>query len=166
MKMNAKLALIIGSLTIVGCQTTGEQYKASTYTAAQLNSKQSAKTIDIIAILPAKVALDNSEAKKKTQGGAALLGSIVGAALGSGRDSGTALVGGLAGGVVGGLAGSVVSDTALVDAVSITYSENNEIFTSTQVGLACEFKVGTALVITTQSNETRVQPNAACPTEG
>ncbi|MEZ9997900.1 hypothetical protein [Vibrio sp. 10N.261.46.A3] len=160
------IALVTTSLFITGCQTTGESHKASTYTAAQLNTKQSAKTIEIIAVLPAKVTLDNSESKEKATKGGALFGAIAGAAIGSGKNSETAAVGGLAGGLLGGLAGSTVSDTATVDAVSITYSEDNEIYTSTQVGLECEFKVGTALVITTQKNETRIQPNAACPVEG
>jgi hypothetical protein len=56
----------------------------------------------------------------------------------------------------------LVSDKVMVDAVSLTYSENNKIYTSTQVGQACEFKPGVALVISTQANETRVQPNSVC----
>ncbi|MDI4463003.1 hypothetical protein E7V43_23185, partial [Escherichia coli] len=35
--------------------------------------------------------------------------------------------------------------------------------TSTQVGKACQFTTGLAVLISTKDNETRIQPNATCP---
>ncbi|EGQ7795933.1 hypothetical protein I6Y99_004554 [Vibrio parahaemolyticus] len=160
----AFIAVILSAISLSACQSTGEEYKASTYTATQLNSKQAAKTIEIIAVLPAKVEVDNTEAKQTATKAGSIIGLIAGAAIGSSQNTESGVLGGLGGGVVGGAAGSMVDDKVLVDGVTLTYSENNEIFTSTQVGTACEFKVGTALVVTTQANETRVQPNATCPT--
>ncbi|WP_219588355.1 hypothetical protein [Vibrio parahaemolyticus] len=167
MKKLTLVTVIISAISLSACQSTGEQHKASTYTTAQLNSKQAAKTIEIIAVLPAKVEVDNTEAKQMATKAGSLLGLVAGAAIGSSKNTESGVLGGLGGGLVGGTAGSMVEDKVLVDGVTLTYSENNEIFTSTQVGAACEFKVGTALVITTQADETRVQPNAECPvTEG
>ena len=73
------------------------------------------------------------------------------------------MAGGAIGGAVGAGAGSLVGSTVLVDGVTIGYSEDNHIYTSTQVGKMCEFKQGVALVVTAKANETRIQPNAQCP---
>jgi hypothetical protein len=61
--------------------------------------------------------------------------------------------------------GSGVSDKALVDGVTITYKLNEQLLSSTQVGKMCEFQSGTAMMISTTGNETRIQPNNAesCP---
>lgn len=159
------LSILSASIFVAGCQAPGEQYQASVYQADQLNQKQAAKTINIIAVLPAKVEVDNSQARNDAQKAGLLLGGIAGALLGNGHGSDGALVGGLVGGVAGGVTGSVVSDKTIVDGVSITYAENNKIFTSTQIGHSCEFHPGVALVISTKKNETRVQPNGTCPTQ-
>jgi outer membrane lipoprotein SlyB len=67
------------------------------------------------------------------------------------------------GGVAGAAAGSLVPASTLVDGVTIGYTEAGNTLTSTQVGEMCQFQMGKALVVSTQQNETRVQPNAACP---
>lgn len=157
------LSIVASSILATGCQSTGEEYKASVYKADQLNQKQEAKTINIIAIIPAKVEVDNTREKDIAVKAGAILGGIAGALIGSNQGSDGALIGGAAGGVTGGVAGSMVDDKVLVDGVSITYSEKNKIYTSTQVGQACEYKPGVALVISTNKNETRVQPNSSCP---
>ncbi|MFA6095062.1 MAG: hypothetical protein WC757_04225 [Candidatus Paceibacterota bacterium] len=64
---------------------------------------------------------------------------------------------------IGVAAGSLVADKVLVDGVSISYSQNEEMFSSAQVGKLCEFKPGTAIMISTSQSETRIQPNAVCP---
>ncbi|KAE8178203.1 hypothetical protein [Photobacterium carnosum] len=151
---------LLSAVILSGCGVTGEQYKASTYQVSALNQKQEAKTINIIAVTPAKVQVDNKEAKKDVAAVGGFLGSIAGAFIGN--NQGETLVGGVLGGVTGGASSMLVSDKVMVDAVSLTYSENNKIYTSTQVGQACEFKPGVALVISTQANETRVQPNSVC----
>jgi hypothetical protein len=75
-----------------------------------------------------------------------------------------AVVGGVAGGAGGVLAGSMVNESSLVPGVLISYSEAGKIYTSAQVGKVCEFTPGEiSLMVKTLSNETRIQPNAACP---
>lgn len=63
------------------------------------------------------------------------------------------------------MAGSMVKDKIIVEGVSLSYSEKGKIYTSTQAGKRCQFQKGTALLITTKTNETRIQPNAECPAE-
>lgn len=162
MKIKSILSLFIIA-GLVGCQNPGQQYEASSYNVNELNQRQEAKTIQIIAVLPAKVEVDNSELKNDATKFGALAGAIGGALIG--RNQGEAFAGGAIGGVTGGLLGSAVSGKTLVDGVTITYSENNQIFTSTQVGRTCQFKPGTALVVIPKPNQTRVQPNATCPAQ-
>lgn len=72
-----------------------------------MNQKQAAEVIEIIAILPAQVEVDNTEAQKKRQILGAILGAAGGAAIGD-------AVGGnntVAGGLLGGAAGAVVAST-------------------------------------------------------
>ena len=160
-----KIITALSLLTLVGCAATGENLRSNVYRAGQVNTAQSARAIKIIAVLPAQIEVDNSDQKKKAQVGGALLGALAG-----GLGGGLGGVGGLgtagttvAGGALGAAAGSLVSDKVLVEGVSISYSENGQIFTSAQVGKACEFIVGPSLLINTTVNETRIQPNAVCP---
>jgi hypothetical protein len=71
----------------------------------------------------------------------------------------------IAGGAVGAAAGSLVSDKVYVEAVTIAFVDNNRMLSSTQVGRMCEFKLGTAAVVSTSPVEVRVQPNSTCPVE-
>ncbi len=160
MKIKHILSFVIVT-GLVGCQSPGERYEASTYNVNELNRRQEAKTIQIIAILPAKVEVDNSQAKSDATKLGALAGAIGGAVIG--RNQGKALIGGAIGGTTGAVLGSSVSGQTIVDGVTITYSEDGKIYSSTQVGRSCEFQPGTALVIMTNPNDTRVQPNATCP---
>ena len=47
--------------------------------------------------------------------------------------------------------------------ITLGYSENGNLLTSTQVGEMCQFVTGKSLVVSTQAGETRIQPNAVCP---
>ena len=163
MKKNLIVLSLASAMAVTGCQSTGESYEASTYKADQVNQKQEAKTIKIIAVTPAKIEIDNTESKETAETAGLILGALGGALLGQASNNSAA--GGILGGVAGAGAGSLVSDKKLVDGVTLTYSEDNKIFTSTQVGKSCEFAPGVALVIMTKANETRVQPNAVCPKE-
>lgn len=154
---------LFSMIVLSGCQATGEQYEASVYQVDQLNQQQQAETIKIIGVLPAKIEINNSQAQDDAQKAGMLLGSIAGALLGNGHGSDGALVGGIAGGVAGGVTGSMVENKVLVNGVTITYSQNERIYTSTQVGKMCQFQPGIALVVSTKQKETRVQPNAVCP---
>ncbi|MBP7980972.1 MAG: glycine zipper 2TM domain-containing protein [Tolumonas sp.] len=159
------IALTISAM-ITGCSTSGEQYQANVYTAGQVNSRQAAKTVKILAVLPARIEVDNTEGKQNAQMIGGVLGAIAGGVLGNKTTnhsgSGTA-VGAVAGAGVGAVGGSLVKDKVLVDGVSITYVEDGQTYNSAQVGKTCEFTPGVALVVSSDGAETRLQPNATCP---
>ncbi|PHM58959.1 membrane protein [Xenorhabdus sp. KK7.4] len=159
-------AITASSMIISGCQSNADSYAADVYDTTQLNGKQETKTINIISVLPAKIAVENKANKEAAQTFGAILGAVAGSVVGynagSGSGAGTA-AGAVGGGALGAAAGSVVKDKVIVEGVSLTYKEKTKIYTSTQVGRTCQFTPGLALVITTKTNETRIQPNAACP---
>jgi outer membrane lipoprotein SlyB len=157
---------VLAAMTLSGCVTTGEGLQANVYKAGQVNQVQEAKVIKIMAVLPAKVEVDNSAARKQAEVGGAILGALLGAAAGN-RSSraGTGAIGAVGGAAAGAAAGSLVGDKVLVDGVSLTYEYKNRILTSTQVGKACEYKIGASVMISTSPTETRIQPNDACPKE-
>ena len=162
-----KIALLAVVSILSGCAATGANLQSNVYRAGQVNTAQAARSIKIITILPAKIEVDNSEQKKQAQVGGAILGALAG-----GLGGGFGGLGGLgttgttiAGGAVGAGAGSLVSDKILVEGVSIAYSENGKMFTSAQVGRACEYRPGATIIISTSPTETRIQPNASCPVE-
>lgn len=162
------LSLLISSVILTGCASSGEEYQANVYKAGQVNSRQAAKTVKILAVLPAKIEVDNTEAKKNAQMIGGVLGALAGGVIGNknthSSTSGT-VTGAVAGGAVGVAGGSLVKDKTLVDGVSITYIEDGQTYNSAQVGHVCEFTPGTALVISSDGAETRIQPNATCPTK-
>lgn len=173
-------------VALAGCTATGEQHRSDTYQAAEVNQKIEAKTIEIIAILPARVAVDNTAGKEAAQTTGVIAGALLGGVLGnqSNSSSGTA-VGAGAGGLAGAAIGSTVEDVVMVDGIQLTYRQeviediedvedgkrvtrtvkHKKTFTSTQVGKQCEYKNGVALLVTTVKDETRIQPNSACPVE-
>jgi outer membrane lipoprotein SlyB len=71
------LALTLTTL-LAGCSTSGEQYSANVYKAGQVNSRQAAKTVKILAVMPAKIEVDNTEGKQNAQ----MIGGILGAVAG------------------------------------------------------------------------------------
>lgn len=163
-----KIITILTMIAMSGCAATGENLKGNVYKAGQVNSAQTARTIKITAVLPAQIEVDNSKQKQQAQIGGALLGGLAGGLAGGfgGIGTGGTVATTVGGGAIGGAAGSLVSDKVLVEGISIAYIENDKMFTSAQVGKACEFKVNaTALIISTGQNETRIQPNATCPVE-
>ncbi|RKF20371.1 glycine zipper 2TM domain-containing protein [Alginatibacterium sediminis] len=185
MQTSIRTTFITGAIVLglSGCAATGEQHRADSYNVDAINTQVEAKTIEIVAILPAKVAVDNSANKENAQMAGAIIGALVGAAAGSESNSryGTA-AGGVAGAGVGSAIGSTVEDTTMVDGVQLTYRQeviedietvvdgkravetvkHKKTFISAQVGAMCEFKNGVALLVTTVRNETRIQPNNAC----
>lgn len=169
MRQSIKLLSGLLSLSLLaGCQTPGENLKSNVYQAGQVNQQQDASVVDILAVLPAKVEVSNAQNQATAQTAGLMLGLIGGAALGGGLSHhfGGAALGGAAGGFAGNAAGSLVPGTALVEGVSLTYTDNSgKTHNSAQVGRACEFKPGRAILITTDasSKETRIQPNDTCP---
>lgn len=156
-------------LALAACQTPGVESRPDVYDQSQVNKLQRTRVVTIIAVTPTRINVDNTA----NQNTARVAGGILGAALGSGLATGVGHAGwggGLAagaGGAAGGalLGGAVAGKTTLVEGVSVTYQDRagGEAYTSTQVGRLCEYTPGTAQLVTTQSNETRIQPNAACP---
>ncbi|EKP0294985.1 hypothetical protein ABR850_03015 [Aeromonas veronii] len=161
------LFLIPLSIMLVGCQATGNQYAGNVYDTTQVNQKQEARTVKIISVMPAQIAVDNTQAKEATKTFGALLGAVAGGAIGynsgSGKSTAGTAAGAIGGGVLGAATGHLVDDKVLVEGVTLSYSEDDKIFSSTQVGKQCEYQPGIALIVSTQYNETRIQPNTACP---
>lgn len=169
----SKIACSIGTAALLflsGCQQPGQDLAANVYQAGQVNQQQAVKTVTILSVLPAKVEVDNRANQRTAQVAGALFGAIAGGLIGNavGRPySGATLLGTSAGGVAGLAAGSAVSSTALVDGVTIAYENSvHHLFSSTQVGKLCQFKSGTAILVSTGHGETRLQPNAFCPKVG
>ena len=157
---------LIACFSIAGCQSNADEHAADVYQTDQLNSKQETKTVNIISVLPAKVAVDNTANKRAAQATGAILGAVAGGVIGhnvGSRSNTNTTTGAVVGGTAGAAAGSMVNDKTLVEGVSLTYKEGTKVYTSTQVGKACQFSTGLAVVISTSYNETRIQPNAKCP---
>lgn len=68
---------MLASFTLAGCQSNADDHAADVYQTDQLNTKQETKTVNIISILPAKVAVDNSQNKRNAQAFGALIGAAV-----------------------------------------------------------------------------------------
>ena len=51
---------MLASFTLAGCQSNADDHAADVYQTDQLNTKQETKTVNIISILPAKVAVDKT----------------------------------------------------------------------------------------------------------
>lgn len=167
MKSKYKVLLACGGLFVLaGCQQPGADLGANVYQADQVNQSQNAEIINILSLSPAKVEVSNAQDQKDAQVVGGVLGALTGGLVGSqvsGGTLGTGLGGAAIGGVAGAAAGTLVPGQVLVDGVTIGYTQNGNIHTSTQVGKMCQFRMGQALVVVTKANETRVQPNATCP---
>ncbi|WP_207003884.1 hypothetical protein [Trinickia mobilis] len=157
------VALMAG---LAGCQTPGQEYGANVYNAGQVNTRQEAATVQILAVLPAKVQVSNAQNQRAAAiaGGVlgALAGGVAGANVGHYHQQNTVL-GAAGGGVAGAALGSLVPGTVLVDGVSIAYKQEGKVYNSAQVGQLCQFQPGTAIIVSSGPNETRIQPNAVCP---
>lgn len=171
MSSNVRLHIISGfiistSLFLSGCQTPGENLQANVYKENQVNSTQEAKVVKILAVMPAKIEVDNSQNQKSAETVGALLGAVGGAVLGnqiSGQKGIGTVVGAAGGGIGGAAVGSLVPGKVLVNGVSITYVYKGKTLNSAQVGRLCEYAPGKAVVISSSPTETRIQPNATCP---
>lgn len=168
--MKKQNAVAVSSLLLVsllsGCQSNADQYAADVFTPTQLNSPQETHTINILSVLPAKVAVSNADNHNTAVMVGTVIGAIAGAvagyALGHGGDLATA-GGAIGGGAIGAVSGSTVKTQNIVEGVSLSYKDDTKIFTSVQVGRPCQFTTGLAVIFITQKNETRIQPNATCP---
>jgi len=160
-----KMVLIAVMSVLTGCAATGENLKGNVYKAGQINTAQAARGIKILKLMPAQIEVDNIQQKHQAEVAGGILGALAGGLGGGfgGIGTGGTIATTAGGGAIGVAAGSLVSDKALVEGVTIAYSENAKMFTSSQVGKLCEYKLGDAVVVSTTQNETRVQSNATCP---
>jgi outer membrane lipoprotein SlyB len=159
-------AALMAVLLTSACQTPGANDQANVYGENQVNTQQAAKVIQILAVFPAKVQVDNSQNQKTAQLVGGVLGAVGGGLLGGSvayNQGAGATLGAAGGGAAGVAAGSLVPSTVLVEGVSITYEDQGQIYNSAQVGKLCEFAPGKAVVIATGPGVTRIQPNAPCP---
>lgn len=159
-------SLLMGTVLLAGCAPTGQDLASNVYSGNQVNTRQEVNTVRIISIIPAKVVVDNSQQRDTAQTAGALLGAVAGAVIGHQYSDSGAVAGGVAGGTLGALGASSLETKKLVEGVTLTYqtfSQPPKTYSSTQVGRSCQFQPGLATMITTKYNETRIQPNAACP---
>lgn len=169
--MKAKLALCaaLTAALLAGCAIDGSMYRSDVYTAGQVNQMQEVRTVEIIAVQSARVAVGNTEDRTDARNIGMILGAIAGAAIGNHNNHSTSarVMGGLAGGALGGIAGQSVGGNRqeLVNGVQITFRDGNKLYNSAQVGQVCEFKTGTAIMVSQSPTETRIQPNNpyGCP---
>jgi len=150
---------------LAACTTPGEENRADVYSANQVNTRQAAQVVSIIAVLPARVQVSNAQNQRAAQIGGGLAGLALGAGLGGGltHSAGVGALAGVGGAGAGVGAGSLVPGTVLVDGVSLTYEQNGQNFNSAQVGRVCEYSPGKAIMVQSSPTETRIQPNHACP---
>lgn len=169
MKAKHALCVALTAALLAGCATDGSMYRSDVYTAGQVNQMQEVRTVEIIAVQSARVAVGNTEDRTDARNIGMILGAIAGAAIGNHNNHSTSarVMGGLAGGALGGIAGQSVGGNRqeLVNGVQITFRDGNKLYNSAQVGQVCEFKTGTAIMVSQSPTETRIQPNNpyGCP---
>lgn len=153
----------IPALILAGCANDGSVYRSDVYSSSMVNQAQEVQTVEIIAVMPARVAVGNSSERSEGMNTGMILGALIGAATGLAvsNHSDAVIAGTVAGGALGGLTGRGASGKSqnLVDGVQITFKQNGKIFTSAQVGQLCEYKTGTAIMVSPTPNATRIQPN-------
>lgn len=160
------VSVAAAAMILTGCANDGTRYRADTYSAGQVNQMQEVKTVTIIAVNAARVAVPNDDNRQTAQVTGALLGAIAGTAIGnyhSNHRSRDRVTGALIGGALGGMAGDAAagsSSTSYTDGVQIVFRmANGKVMQSSQVGRPCEFKTGTAVMVSPRPNEARIQPN-------
>ena len=167
-RMQKKLlatALLAVTLALSGCAADGNRYRSDVYRANQVNQAQEVRTVELIAVNPAQVEVSNSGQADRAKMTGALIGAIAGSLIASqhtDRDS-SRIASGVGGAALGGMIGDSLSgssDSKFVDGVQLVYrTAEGKIYQSAQVGRLCEFRTGTALLVSSERGETRIQPN-------
>ena len=157
----AAFALAAG---LSGCANDGTYYRADTYSAGQVNRVQEVNTVEIISVGAARVAVSNEDNRQNAQIAGAILGAIAGVAIGNHNHHTTdsRVLGGVGGAALGGLAGSAMGgdSTTYTDGVQIIFrNARGKVLQTSQVGRPCEFRTGTAIMVSPTPNEARIQPN-------
>jgi outer membrane lipoprotein SlyB len=146
---------------LAACATPGEENKAGSFSAGQVNQRQQVKIVSIVSVQAAKISVSNRRNQSVAAGVGAVVGGVLGAAIGdnSGRSSG----GGTLGVIVGSEAGRLGQGaTKLIDGVQIIYRDGQDILSSAQVARPCDYALGNALMTFVGQTETRIQSNHGC----
>lgn len=164
MKKFTRLAIAaFVTMTLAACANQGTNYRSDVYSTSQVNQAQEVETVEIIAIQPARVTVNNRNERSDAQTTGMVVGAIAGALIGNhnNHDTSSRVLGGLAGASLGSLAGSAASSRdQIVDGVQLVFRlPNGKVLQSTQVGKMCEYRIGQAIMVQGRSNETRIQPN-------
>ena len=165
-KITVSVIALAAVLAVAGCANDNEKYRADVYGPGALNQAQRVRTVEILSIAPARVALPNSRKSETAALGGALGGAILGAVIGNqfghGRHSraGGRLAGAAIGGIVGGKGADIAAgETDYQEGVQLTFRVDDQMYTSVQVGHACEYQLGTAMMVQQNASGSRIQPN-------
>ena len=85
-KMNKKIAAcgaLFAALLLAGCANDGTAYRSDVYWAGQVNQAQEVKTVQIIAVMPARITVDNRRDRNDSATMGTILGALAGAAVGA-----------------------------------------------------------------------------------
>ena len=85
-KMNKKIAAcgaLSAALLLAGCANDGTAYRSDVYWAGQVNQAQEVKTVQIIAVMPARITVDNRRDRSDSATMGTILGALAGAAVGA-----------------------------------------------------------------------------------
>lgn len=156
-----RILTISSFVLLTACATPGEEDRAGSFSAGQVNQRQQVKIISILSVLPAKVTVANRRNQKLASGIGAVVGGLLGAAIGhdSNRSSGGGALGVIAGSEAGRLG---QGSTKLVDGVQIIYRDGEETLSSAQVARPCDYALGQALLTFVGETQTRIQSNHDC----
>ena len=164
------MPVLLGAAVILsGCTADGSLYRSDTFSTQEVNRLQQVKLVEIVELAPARIKVNNRNERRESAEYGALLGAVAGVAIGrkAGHSSTSKVIGGLTGAAVGSMAGKQLSgkDQHIVDGVQITFNYEGKTYSSTQVGLICEYRLGPARLVAATATETRIQPNNpyGCP---
>lgn len=167
MKKVGILSALSATLLLTACAVPGEESRPDVYDQSMVNQAAEQRVVSILLVSPAHINANNSQNHTTSTVGGGLVGAGLGAGLGTAFGGGAiGALAGLGGAAIGaGIGSQVERDHAIVDGVIITYDDPRLVGThsSMQVGRVCEYHPGKALLILTNRNETRIQPNAQCP---
>ena len=117
---------------LASCTKPGADLQANVYQAGQVNQVQNAKVINILTVIPAKVEVSNQQNQQAAEVAGGILGAVGGGLLGGGltHNANAGIDSAALGGVAGAAAGSMAGSTALVDGVTIGYTEDGQTLSS------------------------------------
>lgn len=149
---------LIPCIFLVSCSgTAGQEARSDTFDEGYVNRLQIIRIVEIKHVSSAHMVVDSKHSPAPTRkAGNGLLVDLV------------MLPVNISSVVVSGhsVTGNSSDDGKIIAAVGIDYVDRIDPYTpimrSTQVGKACEYKLGAAELVKTEQGETRIQPNSKC----